>query len=501
MRYAAHPSTHLRANRPPPFRDETVPGQPAPARKGEIRSADVATLTSPDLVGLKGMINEAARQRAELAPDRAAALASRARAWRTLRRCEQLPLRLILRGRIPAARAAFEAAEDEALNVVVALAQSEVRIDFQLGPDAIAAFAALASAHAALARCAGIWDVTTSVGIDRIRARSVASSAITRVRVTLGQVDDSIVGSAQAGMRFGNANGGDLDLFPALLLMRTRGGGDYALIDLRQVCLDVQPRSFVEDEAVPPDASVIDHAWARANRDGSPDRRFRDNRQIPIVRYGELQFSTPEGMAEAYHFSNYDAALSFGQAFHSLQAALVRQAAIGPVGVAEVASFDRAIGLPDLPVVRGAHEVTVLGVAALCAPLVLWNQTFLTSATAPIPHVVSEAQRNTHAEDGPAPPPPSAAPERSTTPVSQASIAGRVEVTTDTTLQAASVPTRVVTLRATNLRERPDASARVLRVLDPATCWTAFDRQGAWVQVGESSRAGWVHSTLLRSAP
>ena len=59
-------------------------------------------------------------------------------------------------------------------------------------------------------------------------------------------------------------------------------------------------------------------------------------------------------------------------------------------------------------------------------------------------------------------PPPSAAPERSTTPVSQASIAGRVEVTTDTTLQAASVPPRVVTLRAANLRERPDASARVL---------------------------------------
>ena len=45
--------------------------------KAEIRSAGVAGLTTPDLEGLKRLLNEAAAQKASLQPDLAEALASR----------------------------------------------------------------------------------------------------------------------------------------------------------------------------------------------------------------------------------------------------------------------------------------------------------------------------------------------------------------------------------------------------------------------------------------
>ncbi|MGH1591339.1 hypothetical protein ACRBEV_26975 [Methylobacterium phyllosphaerae] len=446
-------------------------------------------MTSPDLIGLKQLINEAAQQRADLQPDYTAALKSRARAWRKLRRREQLPLRLILKCKVPSAQAAFEEAESEALKVAAALAQSEVRIDFQIGPAAVAAYDTLTRAHAALASCVRIWDVTSSVEIDRVRTRSVASSSVTRVPVALAQIEDSIVASTQIGLRFGNANGGDLDLFPGLLLMRERDSTDYALVDLRHLHLDVQARAFVEEEAVPSDAPVIDHAWAKANRDGSPDRRFRDNRQIPVVRYGELRFSTPDGVVEAYHVSNCDAAIAFGNAFHALQSELVRQAQTGLVNSSEVAEIDRSVTLSDLPVVRGAHELTVLAMAAFLAPLVFWHPHDAPPATSSSLITSSQASRASLAQEQtpqPSVPVPTDMRAGSGRREGQPSVIVSPTAAPDSAPQQRTAPVRVTTLRAANLRDHPESGARVLRALGPATSWVVFSRQGSWVEIGES---------------
>lgn len=47
--------------------------------------------------------------------------------------------------------------------------------------------------------------------------------------------------------------------------------------------------SFIEDEKVPGDATVIGQTWKYVNKSGGPDNRFKDNRQIPVCRYGTLE--------------------------------------------------------------------------------------------------------------------------------------------------------------------------------------------------------------------
>ena len=59
---------------------------------------------------------------------------------------------------------------------------------------------------------------------------------------------DGIVAGSQKGLRFQNANGGDLDIFPGFMLMRAKGETDYALVDLRELRLDVEPIAFIESE-------------------------------------------------------------------------------------------------------------------------------------------------------------------------------------------------------------------------------------------------------------
>jgi hypothetical protein len=53
---------------------------------------------------------------------------------------------------------------------------------------------------------------------------------------------------------------------------------------------------FIEHESVPDDAIIIDQTWQYVNRNGGPDRRFKNNRQLPICAYSQLNLATLSGL-------------------------------------------------------------------------------------------------------------------------------------------------------------------------------------------------------------
>jgi hypothetical protein len=53
----------------------------------------------------------------------------------------------------------------------------------------------------------------------------------------------------------------------------------------------------------PTDGTVIDHTWRYVNMKGGPDRRFRNNPQLPIVLYSILKLSSPLGLHYRFYFS------------------------------------------------------------------------------------------------------------------------------------------------------------------------------------------------------
>lgn len=68
---------------------------------------------------------------------------------------------------------------------------------------------------------------------------------------------------------------------------------------------------FVEEEALPKDARVVDRTWRHPNRDGGPDRRFRDNIQLPVALYDELMLRSRTGLNELLQVSRAGAAADF----------------------------------------------------------------------------------------------------------------------------------------------------------------------------------------------
>jgi hypothetical protein len=88
-----------------------------------------------------------------------------------------------------------------------------------------------------------------------------------------------------------NANGGAIFIYPAFILYHVSLEA-FALVDIRDANLDYNPTSFIEKEAIPNDAQLIGYTWKKANKDGSPDRRFANNYQIPILAYGDIRLTS-----------------------------------------------------------------------------------------------------------------------------------------------------------------------------------------------------------------
>lgn len=50
--------------------------------------------------------------------------------------------------------------------------------------------------------------------------------------------------------------------------------------------------NFIDEQYnVPKDATVVDHKWRYVNKNGSPDKRFKNNALLPVARYGQISFS------------------------------------------------------------------------------------------------------------------------------------------------------------------------------------------------------------------
>jgi hypothetical protein len=70
---------------------------------------------------------------------------------------------------------------------------------------------------------------------------------------------------------------------------------------------------------VPGDSRAVGSTWEYVNVKGGPDRRFNNNRQLPIMSYGELTLSSTNGFQAIWQFSQPQAAAAFASAVTALR--------------------------------------------------------------------------------------------------------------------------------------------------------------------------------------
>lgn len=474
---------------PPRMRPRQASAPPMPLAESAppqaIRSLPVDDLDSGGLAGLRTLILEAERLRGDL--DREATeLGRRLTRASVLRAAFALFMLRLLTFRAVAALDRRLAKLDAALaDVEARRAGCTVEVDVALDAAAQERFQALRRAFIALSRAGRIWDVTARQDVDRVRERTIADTALDRQPVSFRLDRSPWLLTTGDALCLGNANGPDLYLYPGFVMLHGRGE-TLALLDLRTVSLDYAPSRFVERDVPPGDARRIGTTYDKANKDGSPDRRFRDNRELPVMAYGRVHVHSSSGLHEAYLISDQAAAERFVESYRAYRAELDR---LGDEQPAELAASPLA-AKPEPELVHKGDEprgglrwfpwpdlaaVTILALIVVglwaartgAAGAMLAHASGTAQAWASVLHLGGQAE----------PPAALVASEPAAT-------RGSAPPATRISVAAAIAPLRAV----------PDDMAAILGTVHSGEQLTVFARQGAWLQVGRSEPAGWLRA-------
>ncbi len=283
----------------------------------EISSADVQTITCEGLQEFQELIAECQSERRELLK-----LIDSARSSLKKHRALSFVLKLILIGFFASALKRKKSEVHDDLNQLTQqLNECVVNVDLRLSPDALEQFQKLHDAFEQLKGCTAIWDVVQDQSARNMRGVGGAEKAIVTELVQFDFSNIPLIKSEFKALHFGNANGGDLYLYPSFMLM-LNSNGDFGLVDLKNLQISLRPAHTVEPN-VPPDGEVIGETWVHARKDGEPDRRYKDNWQIPVVKYARMDVTSDSGLNEAYQFSNFNAAEHFFVTFKHYQSGLI----------------------------------------------------------------------------------------------------------------------------------------------------------------------------------
>ena len=288
-----------------------------------IFSADIHEITSQDMQGVKEAILLAHQQKEELKND-LLKIQSALGMSKVKRMLSYMLLYGLIKKTIPAhLKTDIETQKEAIKQTKDQIEKAYVKLEIEFDPELQEKYDKLVKAFKNLTASHKIWDVTSAHFQDRVVARSSASTIVKKreVKFTLKSLPN--LKSNFEALHFQNANGADLYFYPSFIVMYSNVV-NFAIIGFDEINLQHSYVRFTETEAVPADTKIIDRTWAKVNKNGTPDKRFKGNYQIPVVRYGEIYLKTTTGLNEEYEFSNYEFTEEFGRAFKDYQAAVKR---------------------------------------------------------------------------------------------------------------------------------------------------------------------------------
>lgn len=191
--------------------------------------------------------------------------------------------------------------------------ESQANINIESDNEFQEQYLKVKDAYIDLSKSNKIWDIVSERATTE--TKSAAKSSIDRKEVRFTFDDIDFILSEHSAFHLENADGNDLYIYPAFILQLNHSGA-ITLIDLHELRFRFHRQRFLEEKSTTPsDTQVVDYTWAKVNKDGSPDKRFSDNYQIPVVEYGAFEFSTSSGLKEIYYVSNVQLAENFANEF------------------------------------------------------------------------------------------------------------------------------------------------------------------------------------------
>jgi hypothetical protein len=196
----------------------------------------------------------------------------------------------------------------------------KVNLSFDLEPDAERRVRALSSALNRLSMCQHVWVVETEQKTGDWKRNAGATNLIKRTRVQPSPAQPRGVESTHEIMCL-PAGRQKLYFFPNALMVYDSDG--VGAISYSRLKCEVGAVAFTEEQGIPSDGQVLRHTWRYVNKKGGPDRRFSNNQELPVMRYGGIALTSDTGLNELFHTSNPDLVEPIQQALDALRAVRV----------------------------------------------------------------------------------------------------------------------------------------------------------------------------------
>lgn len=184
-------------------------------------------------------------------------------------------------------------------------------LDYDLAPEAAQAYVALLQGLEHLRALGGLWRITSGEINADTKYHAGAQYSVKRRRIGTGFEPPRFI-ATQTAVFVLNAGPQRLYFLPDRILVYERD--QVGAVQYETLTLSITPSSFVETDPVPPDAQIIGRTWRYTNKSGGPDRRFANNPEIPMVRYGDIVLQSAGGLNYLMQASNIQKGESFVQA-------------------------------------------------------------------------------------------------------------------------------------------------------------------------------------------
>ena len=284
----------------------------------EIKSFTPELLTSAGLFGLKETIINAEKDKRQLYAESLQAK-SNANSART----KLFLSRIFIFGFfVKSFENKYKECQSEAEEATDEYTNFKLDIDFKFDDEIKNDYHSLRNSFEKLCGVHSIWDITSEQENDRYKTRSAASYSVNKVNVRFDITSLDFINTKHDALKIHNANGGDLYFYPGFIAMKAKGSDEFGLIDYRDLTIEHHPQKFIEMAHVPSDTKTVGNTWKYVNKNGQPDKRFKDNHQIPIVLYYDFNMSSKQGLKEGYQFSNPDVGQQFSLALIKYQEVL-----------------------------------------------------------------------------------------------------------------------------------------------------------------------------------
>lgn len=158
--------------------------------------------------------------------------------------------------------------------------------------------------------CNKAWHISAQAAVQDRKYQAGASSVVKRTNIRIKYKTPSYI-ETNVKVPMISVGKQKLYFFPDRILVfenRKVGGLSYVNLNITQ-----HNQRFIENDVVPRDGTIVDYTWQYVNKSGGPDKRFKNNRKLPILMYSEIFCQSDTGLNELIQLSKQGAGIGLIQ--------------------------------------------------------------------------------------------------------------------------------------------------------------------------------------------